>query len=799
MRLFFAEIRKLLSSKAIAVIFAVLLLADFALTLYTAKTEPVVGATAKAYEVYLQDPAYYQAYFEALEAERESYDPKSGQSLSAAYTIDGTGKHSDYLLLKRVLNEVKRTEGGEFRKEIQRIIRTIDQKIEDMHRYGYSDATYTVRSQIEARERYIALLEETTLKSEYSRGYDTYLQNDIVSAFIVLFLTLGVSFIFLHDHSVAFQPILQTTRKGRLHTAAAKLSVSFCLAAFTTVSFLLTTFLAVGIAEGFSSPFSPIQNFEAFYHVPETITVLGYLIRHTALRLLAFLVYAALIALLSAVGLPYILCFGGGFAFVGCNCFFFYRTYFGTPPAIKYLNFASMTEGCALTDFYRTVNLFKNPVRMHTVIAVIAMMLLLILALAAMLAFTRNLRFLSGIEKKLTRFLKRAISAIGKTPLRSQKRPIKGKIRPFFCFELKKLRPVLIFVLLLVILCARYLYVNRTVGTMEVYSEILYYNYIEDVSGLSHEEREAYMTEERNRIDSILRIYSHNTTLYENGEMTRQAYSEYLNVYYTAVNENAAFERVEEYIDYVQQKNAECGMNGKLIYTAGYEKLFGLPSDLFLYAAVTILSFRVFSVEYVKSSSSGGFIQILRATKKGRSRTFLVKILTCPILSAILALFFCAAKFFAVRDMYVMTDLSEPLYLVQSFSCVTGKISILEYLITDGILTVFSAVTLSMVVVMLSFFLKKPFAVLTVTVLLAGLPELITSVLLPRFREFSLLSLTAPRGLYCRSVEKGMLGADHGYLVLICMMYFAIVSVMVLIAWKRYYGSHFLKMKGATR
>jgi uncharacterized protein YdbL (DUF1318 family) len=72
MRLFFAEIRKLLSSKAIAVIFAVLLLADFALTLYTAKTEPVVGATAKAYEVYLQDPAYYQAYFEALEAERES-------------------------------------------------------------------------------------------------------------------------------------------------------------------------------------------------------------------------------------------------------------------------------------------------------------------------------------------------------------------------------------------------------------------------------------------------------------------------------------------------------------------------------------------------------------------------------------------------------------------------------------------------------------------------------------------------------------------------------------------------------
>ena len=798
MRLFSAEFRKLFSTAAISVIFVILLLANFLLTLYTAKTDPAEHATAKAYEVYLSDPAYYRAYYDAIESDRTN-GTGSGQTLQKVYTIDETGTYSDLYLLRRVMKEEERTEGGEFRNQIHKILRTIDLKIEDLRRYGYSDATYTMRAQLEARDRYAALLEETTLKSEYSRGYDTYLQNDIVSVFILLFLTLGVSFIFLHDRSVAFHPILQTTRKGRLHTAVAKISVSAFLAVFATAVFSLTTFLAVGIAEGFSSPFSPIQNFEAFYNVPDTITVLGYLIRHTALRLLAFLVYTALIALLSACGMPYILCFGGGFVFIGGNAFLFYRTYFGTQPAIRYLNFASMAEGCALTDFYRTVNLFKTPVRMHTLMTVVSIALLLILALAAMLVFTRNLRFLWGIEKKLLHFPKRILSSIGKKLPGRKKRRIKGRIRPCFCFELRKLRPVLIFIIILVILCARYVYVERTVGTMEVYSEILYYNYLDDISDLSVEDRTAYMKEERNRIDKIFREYKRNLTLYENGEMTRLEYSEYMSIYHTAVNENAAFERIEEYVAYVEQKNAECGVNGKLIYSTGYEKLFGLSSDLFLYAALTALCFRVFSVEYMKSSSSGGFIQILRTTKKGRSRTFAVKMLTFMTLSTLLALIFCVVDFLAVKQNYVMTDLSATLYSIQSFSCVNAEHTILQYLIIDAILTMVSAAVLSAVVILLSFFLKKPFAVLTVSVLLTGLPELITGVILPRFRDFSILSLTSPQKLYCRSVEKGMLESDYGYLVLICIMYAAIVSVMILIAWKRYHGIRFLKMKGVAR
>jgi hypothetical protein len=58
-----------------------------------------------------------------------------------------------------------------------------------------------MQAQKQLHTRYTALLTELSLKSEYSFGYDVYLENEIVSVFILLFLTFAVPFIFLHDAS----------------------------------------------------------------------------------------------------------------------------------------------------------------------------------------------------------------------------------------------------------------------------------------------------------------------------------------------------------------------------------------------------------------------------------------------------------------------------------------------------------------------------------------------------------------------------------------------------------------------
>ena len=125
---------------------------------------------------------------------------------------------------------------------------------------------------------------------------------------------------------------------------------------------------------------------------------------------------------------------------------------------------------------------------------------------------------------------------------------------------------------------------------------------------------------------------------------------------------------------------------------------------------------------------------------------------------------------------------------IPAFSAVASDISIREYLIIDGMLSVLAAVLLAIVVCLLSYSFQKGFSILTMALLITGLPELLGCTVLPAVRPWSILSMTSPKALFCQSHRVQWLNSNSGYLLLVCLGVCACIALWLTLALIRYRG-----------
>ena len=104
-------------------------------------------------------------------------------------------------------------------------------------------------------------------------------------------------------------------------------------------------------------------------------------------------------AVVSSLKISYVGCFGAGALFSVLNVLPYMREYEGTVPASKYLNLASMAQGCDLTGFYRTVSFFGIPIALPTIAIFASVLLLAIFMTAALIFYSKNFRLLRNKKK----------------------------------------------------------------------------------------------------------------------------------------------------------------------------------------------------------------------------------------------------------------------------------------------------------------------------------------------------------------------------------------------------------------
>ena len=791
MKLIRAEWQKLTSSRLIWVLLAVLLAVNFALTLHTSRPQPFESTVREVYAKYIEDPEAYDAYDQELE--KLAALGIRDENLTLPHTFYGSAEYDDRLILRLVSERADYLKEGQSA-EIRRVIRITERRIDDLYGFSYTDDSYEVRSQKAVLAAYTHLADTLVLGEEYAHGYDVYLQNNTVSVFLFLFLLTAVTWVFLNDRSVGFDPILRVCGKGRGATYAAKLTVVCLLTVGAVLLFLATTGLATGIMQGYSSLSAPIQALPDFATVPYTVSVGGYLLMHTGLRIAGFLALSLFVAVLAGLRLPYVLCFGGGVLFAGANVFVHTREYLGTAPAIQYVNLSAMTEGCGLLGFYRTAPLFGIPVSYPAACLLLSVLLCVGFASLCAVFYCRRTRPLSARGKMLG-----SKNVLIRLRERFSKQKRCRRPMPLCFYELKKTRICLSLLIAALLLIVKGVAVDRSVGSMETYREALYYEYITDIQALEPAARAEYMTSERERLDGILEAEQKNEEAFENGSMKPDDYYAYYQTLTEAKTQDSVFREVESYVSYIDRKNAETGYRGSVIYTAGYEALFALPSDALLFATVLVVCVQAFPVEYQKTSSRGSCAELIRSTPNGRRKTFAAKLLTYCVIGLLLSVLFRLVSLAVVGRNYILPDPDATLYSIVSFGDVSSPISIRQYFLIDFAMQMFAGASLSALVCVLSFFCKRILACISASLLLVAVPELLVQTVLPQGVGFSLLSLTAPQQIFIRSAQEDLWSGEAIWLILVCLLHLIVVAALTAIAAMRYNGTYKRSVRNGKR
>lgn len=759
------ELKKLRSSRILCGLFVSLLVLNFIVALLSSRPSNDVGAVEKAYDDFLEDPQRVEQYYQELELLLIENIRNPEISLPYRYS----SKYDDHVILSEVFERYDYICG--YRENINRIIRLADRRMEDLSEYGFADDSYLVRSQVALRNRYESLTDEVPSDGNYAYGYDVYLHNRSGLIFIVIFLTVAISYLFLNDKQAKVDTVIRATRYGGLRTAVGKMLTCVTLCVVVTVVYCLTSFIAIGVSYGYSSPLAPVQSLPAFSTVPYSCSILGYLLLQTFFRIIAFTAYGMFLAMVASFRISHILNFVSGGLYSFANLYPYFRRYAGSLPAVKYLNLTSLADFTELTSFYRTVSVFGYPINYETAVLFIALGQLLTFSFLGCLFFCKapslSLRRNKILFKHVFTF--KRISLAGAKP----RKPLFA--RSLCYYELVKNRFGLALCLTGVLLLCRGFYVSNTVGSMENYEEALYYRYIEQIQPLDASSRRQFVLEERKRIDEIIGRNAEITNAFELGQISRSEYSEYLQIYYKAQQENSVFSNIERYCSYIDRKSDATGMDLKVIYTSGYEKYFSLSSDKFVCIALLLLCARVFSVEFSDSGGSGGFSQILRTTKNGRRRTYATKLATFMLIGAFISVCFKVFGYFVVKDNYLLPNMDSALCSLESFERVSSSITIRQYVILEFLIQILFGAFLSAVFCFVSLCVKRSIAYLCISSVLCTIPEVLYRTVFMKLPFLSILSLSVPQEF----IQRGRYTDLTSYMFMVLLSFTLILLLLL--------------------
>ncbi len=795
LKLIFYEIKKILGYKAIPVIIGILFVLNIASAYYTENKLSQNSIYNKIIESYIESPEKYTQYYEELKLLDEKRTEeiikaaKDGRyvDFKLPYTFDSSCSEDDLEILEKVFAQLSYID-----KYSEIPIKISDQaqvNLSDLLSYSIPTDTYPVRMQLKLIEKYGHLTKAVKIEPEYPSGYNSYLSNKTVNVYIVLAIITVIPFIFSHEYSCRIYDIIGITKHGRFATSVAKLCVIILLSVIIEFIFSLSTFIVVGLSEGYSSIGNAVQVFKEYSKVPYAITVGEYVILIQMLRMLAFMVIAVFTFLISACFKNYIVSFGSGLIFYGLNLFFDIKSYIGTPPAIRYMNLVCLSNGVDITQVFRTTNIFGfavSYVELSSFLYITIFIVIAILCIFCRFGFCgiRNKVYLTVLQKHHTNISGLFVNF--SNYYKKKKRKFYIIPRTLSCFELTKIMTFSRSAIIILLLASKLIFSIYSYAKPVSYSEILYHQYMTQLSNFENsQERSLFITTERDRLNGIIQQYDNYKIDYMTGKIDSQIYLTYMEEYYDAQVDDTVFKCVESRYQYLIEKEAD-GYNVSYIYDTGWEKFFDRYTDLFLYTAILIICMSSFSIEFKSSTSSYSFSQILRCTKYGRRQTFYQKLFVVSILCGFIAILFCLIDILTINYSYELPSQQALLMSLSMFRNVNSPITIKQYLLTYFILHAAVSVLLGLFVSAISEILRKPLPILSVTILVTLIPWLMTKigVHIPVYLDFISIFCINPILLYSALIK--ILNNDYSILFILYISLASIVYMLLVTARKQY-------------
>lgn len=788
------ELQKLLGVKYIWVFLVIFILINSFVAFMTAGNSPAASEPsaliADFFAEYENNPDELNAYHDKILAFNAEQNRLFSEAMAAGnldferetlpdvYSTDEN--YSDQRLFSKLFDAINAA--AEYPGVMQRVIDRAYSNLDEFAQMGIAPDSFTYKYQLRVIRLYESVRDNVHPDVVYTRGWSEYFDYTIVDLFVFLLLMMSCSVIFAEEKQTGILPMIRVSRNGRARTAAAKILAALCFTWFVTLTFTATTFAVFGLKLGYSSPTNVLQSLGEFTLSPYEMTIGGYFAATVGVKLLTFSLFTLVILAFATIFYNYIMIWLCGLGFFGLNFLLYALKYPDSSNPLKNLNLVATAAVNPIFTRYRAVNLFGN------VAGYLPFMLVFFGILAVGCGVFTVIRFAKGGELRpgfidpvgcaLREITGRVSNSLRKIKLPELRRNYSMSL---FSAEVYKTlissRFIIVVALLLAVKCG---YSISTNSPARSYADSVYKEYMTSLEGELTDEKLDYLAAEREMINSTLEKQQPMQQAYINDEITFDEYRAYLTDYNYAFSRSELLKVIENHAAYLERIEAESGQKGWFAYDTGWKKLYSGDADLFLYTSILLLLTGSFASEYLSRSSSGGFSQILRATRNGRDRTFFAKLISAGTISAVLTILFNAVDLAVIFAGYDMPSADAPLVSIELFGSVRSGITIGGYLAVFLMLRLAASLIMSMLVCALSELLCRYVPVLGSVAVLTLLPGLFAYFGLAAADKVSFLNLLAGTPLFLESAKCSLFGSGWSMLaVWIAAAGCAVIAMLV--------------------
>ncbi|MGN1139069.1 MAG: hypothetical protein ACI4RM_06445 [Ruminococcus sp.] len=521
----------------------------------------------------------------------------------------------------------------------------------------------------------------------------TFLLTDLLVFALVFMMCI---LLFNLERDKGLYGLVRSTKNGRLNVIASKLIVLFGLTVLIGCVYYTSDFVISGAVYGFGDLDRNIQSISSFENCSLKLTIWQYLLLWLGGKLLTMLTLSALLSvifvLIRNTGMIFII---SAMGFVGEYVLNVTIDSAAVFNHLKYINLFYLLTGNNLFGNYLNLNFFSQPVNIHKIFVVSAVVLIVTSFLICSTAFvkqnqnSKNSRVLSAICKLVNRF----------SPARGSVRVLSGE-----CY--KHYRTSLVALVLLALAFFGYNNVTKDIDIVYQSAEdSAYSEYMQTLSGEMNDEKEKYIKDQEKyfaelhgQLDSIVLDNSLSADV-------KNAKSEHIrNILET---KGKAFENVIEQRDYIKAVGKEYGIKPVYINNLFYKRLLENSQREWEYFAL-LLGIVIFSTSNLFACEhKNGMANLICCTKNGNLRLVFSKCLVMLITLSSAFVLIYLPFFINFSNTFGTDSLNSPIIFMQDYSGINSTMTIMQNIIITGLIHYLVSLTLAMLGIMLSQLLKN--------------------------------------------------------------------------------------------
>lgn len=781
MKLIGFEIKKLLGIRFLRIALALFLAINCALSFYSAKSDQEGRIPDRElsgfYELYFENPDQMDAYYRQLVQSSTVQDPTQSATPGQASQRYASEGYTDLQMFEALYALIDKAQ--DYPAQMDEVIASAEKNLAQFRATGISENSYNYRLQERIINTYSKLKVTVRIGIEHSHGWKTYFDFSTQNVFIFVSILLVSVLVVSYDRTNDMLQVIHCTAKNKKGTVWAKITVISLAAVCLVVLFSLFSFLAVGIASGFSSSANAIQLVDGFEYCQYAISIGQYHLLSLVFRALAFSLFGAFVAWIATLIHNRVISFCIGMLAYGLNYGLHRISYVNADSMFKNANLIAVINVCPLFARFRSFNFFGH-VWSYVPLTICLYICLTVLFFALFgVIYVKKRTANTGIRvpRNAMSAIKDRISNI-RAPQMRQNHLVKSELYKML------IASGMILVILLLTVC-KIVYAQHEYKNPHSISDGIYYDYMIRLEGTLCDRSLSAIESERNEIDQILTSASDMQQSFINSEISSSEYAEYLKSHALAQSQDGYLEIIESKRDYLVQIS-HSGRNGWFLYDTGWLKLINSGADLFLILAIAAVCCQAFSMEYKNHGLSDGFALLLRSTPNGRRKTFISKIISVISFAFALCVIYSLIDIMAVTSQYSLPAAEAPLISMRQFESVNSDITILAYIVLMYAVRCAFAVLLALIISALSCVLRRGIYALFTVASAIVIPAVLSEIGLTWGEKFNYLKMCAATPLAISSFSLDFFGSDLGLLLFTLASVILIATALMIAAYRKF-------------